>query len=497
MKRIDRVTGAAPAVPAKKGRESAHSAGQASHDSVNPPALVEFMLSGWRPRPSRAARPIAAARTFAQRRARLAALFPGEILIIPTGHEKIRNNDNTYRFRPGSDFYWLTGDQEPDCVLALVPDPKGHASWLFVEENPGRSSPAFFTDRSKGELWVGPRLGVAESGARYGADRALGLSELPARFHELFAAGRPTRVVRGLDPAVDALAPAPREADRALAAALSELRLYKDAIEIRALARAVAATRRAYDDVLRELPRLATEREVEATFDRRARIEGNGVGYGTIAASGAHATILHWTRNDGPVAKGDLLLIDAGVEGEELYTADLTRTFPVSGRFTAPQRDVYGLVLAAQRAAFAQVVPGADFLAPHRAAMAVFAGGLHRMGILKEPPEVALAEDKQFHKRWTLHNVSHMLGLDVHDCAHARAESYRQGKLAPGMVLTVEPGLYFQVDDLRVPPKYRGIGVRIEDDVLVTARGHEILTADFPREIEDVERWVREKAGRR
>jgi Xaa-Pro aminopeptidase len=184
------------------------------------------------------------------------------------------------------------------------------------------------------------------------------------------------------------------------------------------------------------------------------------------------------------------------VEGHELYTADVTRTVPIGGKFTKAQREIYSLVLEAQRVAFREVRPGNDFMAPNRAAMVHLAHGLHALGILKAAPEEALADEHQFYKRYSLHNVSHMLGLDVHDCAQARAESYKYGKLEPGMVLTVEPGLYFQKDDLTVPARYRGIGVRIEDDVVVTAKGCRILTDAFPREVADVERWVA-RAGKR
>ena len=189
---------------------------------------------------------------------------------------------------------------------------------------------------------------------------------------------------------------------------------------------------------------------------------------------------------------GDLLLLDAGVEGHTLYTADITRCLPVSGRFSPEQREVYELVLAAQTAALAEVKPGNDFLAPNRAAMKVLAEGLVRMGMLKVSAEEALDETKQLYKRYTLHNVSHMLGLDVHDCAKARQEAYKFGTLRAGMVLTVEPGVYFQPDDLTVPERYRGIGVRIEDDVLVTdtEAGHENLSERIPRTVPDVEAWM-------
>jgi Xaa-Pro aminopeptidase len=220
-------------------------------------------------------------------------------------------------------------------------------------------------------------------------------------------------------------------------------------------------------------------------------MEGNDVGYGSIVASGAHACTLHWRQNDGKIKKGDLLLLDAGIEGNSLYTADITRTLPISGKFTKEQREIYDLVLAAQAAAFKKVRPGNDFMDPNKVAMEVLAAGLERLGILPTSAEEALKDENQFYKRYSLHNVSHMLGLDVHDCASARAETYKFGKLEAGMVLTVEPGLYFQLDDLTVPARYRGIGVRIEDDVVVTAKGFRNLSGDIPREAVEVERWMK------
>jgi Xaa-Pro aminopeptidase len=196
------------------------------------------------------------------------------------------------------------------------------------------------------------------------------------------------------------------------------------------------------------------------------------------------------SKNCGPIRKGDLLLLDAGVEGHSLYTADITRTLPISGKFTAEQRVVYELVLEAQQAALNMVKPGVDFMKPNESAMTVFAHGLVRLGILRMSAEEALRDENRFYRRHSLHNVSHMLGLDVHDCAQSRAETYKYGKLEPGMVLTVEPGLYFQTDDLTVPPRYRGIGVRIEDDVLVTAKGHRVLSSSLPREPDKVEAWM-------
>jgi Xaa-Pro aminopeptidase len=194
-------------------------------------------------------------------------------------------------------------------------------------------------------------------------------------------------------------------------------------------------------------------------------------------------------RNDGAVRRGEMLLLDAGVECHNLYTADVTRTMPINGTFSPAQKTIYELVLAAQEAGIAAVRPGVAFMAPHDAAMKVLAEGLYELGILKEEPEVALRRDRQLHRRYTLHGTSHWLGIDVHDCANARDEIFH-GDLEEGNVLTVEPGLYFQRNDLTVPEEYRGIGVRIEDDVLVTADGSRNLSAALPRTVGDIEAWM-------
>lgn len=462
---------------------------RASHDSSTPEALRSFMLENWKPRKQRKVAAIKGAKNFHARRRALSAQFPGETLIIPTGHEKVRANDTHFRFRPGSDFYYLTGNVEPDCVLVLEPTGEsGHRDILFVEPNPGRDDDTFFTDRNKGELWVGPRLGVPESEARFGVDACMGLAELPGYLKEL--KGQQARVLRGYSDGVDKAVRGSKKDDE-LATYLSEARLIKDSMEVKELEKAVESTKRGFEDIIERLSFAENEREVEGVFNLRARVEGNDVGYNTIAAAGANACILHWNRNDAPVKQGDLLLVDAGIELDTLYTADITRVLPISGKFSPEQREVYELVLEANIAAIAAVKPDNDFMEPHRAAMQVLAEGLERMGIL-ESAEEALQPDKQLHRRYTLHNTSHMLGLDVHDCAKARAETYRFGPLRPGMVLTIEPGLYFQLDDLTVPAKYRGIGVRIEDDVLVTAKGCKVLSADIPKDSKEVEAWMKE-----
>ena len=460
---------------------------RASHDTRTPENLVQFMLGGWATPPRSPAAPIEGAERFAARRAALSAQFPGETLIVPTGHEKTRANDTTYRFRPGTDFYYLTGNVEPDNVLVLAPEGNAHIATLYCEPNPGKTDATFFTDRTKGELWVGPRLGLLQTAERYGV-AAKPLNELDGAITAL-RADASFRVLRGVDPRLDpALAPQP-DRDAEFAAALSEMRLIKDEFEIRELRRAIEATHRGFDDVVRALPGARTERTVEGVFNLRARTDGNDTGYDTVAATGPNACTLHWTRNDRTIGENELLLLDAGVEADTLYTADITRTLPIGGRFTPDQRTIYELVLAAQDAALARCAPGNDFFAPNRAAMDVLAHGLERLGILASAEE-ALRDENQFYRRYSLHNVSHMLGLDVHDCAAARAQTYAHGTLRAGMVLTVEPGLYFQPDDLTVPARYRGIGVRIEDDVLITETGVDILSGAIARSVEDVEAWI-------
>jgi Xaa-Pro aminopeptidase len=466
---------------------------KASHDTGYPPNLISFMLKSWKQPSGKKPPAIRNVANFRQRRETLSKKFPGELLIIPSGHMKVRANDTFYSYRPGTDFFYLTGNLEPDCVLALLPEGAGHRAVLFVEPNPGKTDQTFFTDRVKGELWEGARLGVPESAAKFGIADTRSLETLE-QFVRAETARR-YRLLRGFSAPVEGWAPASAldqgSHDLDLAAYLSEMRLIKDAEEIKELAAVVKSTHVAFEDVIRRLKTAKNERELEGVFFTRARMEGNDVGYGSIVASGEHACTLHWKKNDGQLRKGDLLLLDAGIEGNSLYTADITRTLPINGKFTREQKLVYELVLEAQKAALKAVKPGNDFMEPNRRAMRVLAQGLERLGVLGTTADEALREENQFYRRYSLHNVSHMLGLDVHDCAQARAETYKFGRLEAGMVLTVEPGLYFQVDDLTVPAKFRGIGVRIEDDVVVTKTGCRNLSGNIPHEVKDIEAWMK------
>jgi Xaa-Pro aminopeptidase len=279
--------------------------------------------------------------------------------------------------------------------------------------------------------------------------------------------------------------------DSQLAVTLSDHRIIKDAFEIDQLQHAVDYTIKGFEDVVRALPtaRQRGERVIEGVFSLRARVEGNDVGYNVIAASGAHATILHWMENNGPVNDGDLLLLDAGVEVNELYTADVTRTMPVNGRFSPAQRRIYEIVRRAADLAIAELRPGIPFITTYQTATRALAEGLIELGILSDELETIIRPDLQLFRRYTLHGTSHMLGLDVHDCTLSR-DAHRTGLLAAGHVLTVEPGLYFQPNDLTVPEEYRGIGVRIEDDILITDDGHVNLSAALPRDPDEIEAWM-------
>jgi len=469
-----------------------------SHDPQFPEKLLEFMRTGWRDSSLVDLTPLPQAPCHARRREALSHAFPGETLVIPTGREQVRANDTFYPFRPGSDFAWLTGEYDPEAVLVLHPAAGGHNAVVYARPRSSRETDEFFRDSQYGELWVGRRYSLGEKSTVLQVDTA-DVADLEKALAELDP-GR-TRVLRGFDPAVDGTVAVTGEGDEAgvrdreLAQALGELRLVKDEWEIDQLQDAVDATIRGFGDVARALPadRPVSERLVDGLFWARARHDGNDIGYSSIVGNGVHATTLHWTRNDGTTRPGDLLLMDMGVENRHFYTADVTRTIPVSGRFSPLQRELYDIVYASQQAGIEAIRPGVAFTDVHQTCMRVLAEGLEALGVLPVSAEEALAKDSMLYRRWTLHGFGHMLGIDVHDCAQARKERYRDGDLGEGYVLTVEPGLYFQADDDLVPEELRGTGIRIEDDVLVTATGAKVLSAGLPRRADDVETWLAEE----
>ncbi|MET8557614.1 aminopeptidase P family protein [Streptomyces sp. NPDC004959] len=454
--------------------------------------LAESMRTGWADTELHDLKPIPQAAETAARRARLSAAFPGERLVIPAGNLKVRSNDTDYPFRASVEYAYLTGDQTQDGVLVLEPTASGHEATVYLLPRSNRENGEFWLD-GQGELWVGRRNSLTESEKLLGLP-AKDVRELAGALRE---ASGPVRVVRGYDAGIEAALTdkVTGERDEELRVFLSEARLVKDAFEIGELQKAVDSTVRGFEDVVKVLDkaRATSERYIEGTFFLRARVEGNDIGYGSICAAGPHATTLHWVRNDGPVRPGELLLLDAGVETHTLYTADVTRTLPIDGSFTALQRKIYDAVYEAQEAGIAAVRPGAKYADFHEAAQRVLATRLVEWGILEGPVDRVLELGLQ--RRFTLHGTGHMLGLDVHDCAVARTETYKDGVLEPGMCLTVEPGLYFQADDLTVPEEYRGIGVRIEDDLVVTEDGNRNLSAALPRTADEIEAWMARVQG--
>lgn len=511
-----------------EAREAAAAPGaeQPNADRVNNRTLrptgetfKQFMTTGWDDQEPEI-EPLESSRYIQARIDALGAQFPGERIVIPAGTPKVRSNDCDYAFRPDTTFAYYTGlgqDYEAGAVLVLNPvDPdseeakagRTHTAELFVAPRADNSTEEYYTSAQYGEYWVGPRAGLKELAAMTGLEThdIAQLADAIGKDVGAEAGAVRVRVIRETDAAITELVEGVREAngfadpddntadDDKLHEVAAEARMIKDAYEIGEMRKAVAATKKGFDRILKTLPHVIdkerSERMLEGAFNSVSREEGNEVGYDTIIASGPHAPILHWMRNTGVVRNGDLLLIDAGVETDSLYTADITRTFPVNGRFTELQRDIYETVLRAQAAGFKAAQVGATYSDIHHACMRVLAERLHDWGILPVSVEESLSPEGQQHRRWHACGCAHHLGLDVHDCAQARYESYQGAEIRPGMIFTIEPGLYFKENDLLVPPEFRGIGVRIEDDVLMTEHGPEWISVDIPKTVEDVEAWM-------
>ncbi|WP_278256975.1 aminopeptidase P N-terminal domain-containing protein [Nocardioides convexus] len=370
-----------------------------------------------------------AAAAAAGHRAALGARLPGQRVVLASGTAPRRSGDTSYEFRADSDVFWLTGCAAESAVVVLEPTATGHEATLYLPPPAGPGEAGFFADPDHGELWIGPQPGLAAWSA------ALDLTVRPLAEPDSRAHRR----------------------SRACALSSPSLRMVKDAWEVAQLRAAVEATLAGFHAVVAEVPAAMThargERWLQGTFDRHARTLGNGPGYASIVASGPHAPTLHWTRCDGPILPGQALLLDLGVEVDSLYTADVTRTVPPSGRFSPVQRAVHDLVERAHRAGLAAVRPGVSFSDFHHASMEVVATGLSDWGLLPVSVDEALSPTGQHHRRYLACGVGHHLGLDVHDCLGTPREAHADGTLAPGMALTVEPGLYFHAHDLTVPPE--------------------------------------------
>jgi Xaa-Pro aminopeptidase len=436
--------------------------------------FLDYISSQWATPENLAPKQDPAAPFAKLRRQKVAESFAGKLIVIKAGAPKTRSNDTEYRYRPHAAFAHLTGwgsKTVADSVL-VIDTRDSTKEILFLRPTAGKDSDEFFANPTIGEFWVGKRPTLEEISQLLDLETR-DLAELDAYLGD--------SKVTDLN-------------DDDLAQFVSELRLIKDSYEIEQMRLAVAASISGFEDVVRVLPKSVGiakgERLIETTFFQRARLDGNDIGYETIAAAGKHACILHWVINDGEVRASDLVLLDAGVEVDSLYTADITRTLPVSGKYSDAQRKIYAAVLEAADAAFAIAKPGVLFRDMHAAAMRVIAQKTSEWGMLPISAEESLDSTKQFHRRWMVHGTSHHLGIDVHDCAQARKEMYLDAELEEGMIFTIEPGLYFHEDDLLAPKEFRGIGIRIEDDVLVTKDGVENLSRALPRTPDEIEAWM-------
>jgi Xaa-Pro aminopeptidase len=422
---------------------------------------------------------------FRQRRAKLARTLREGVVILPTAPERTRNADSHHDYRWDSGFYYLTGFREPEAVLVIVLGKKPREILFCREKNLER------------EIWDGYRYGPAAARKAFAFDAAHPIAQLDAMIPDLIADREVIHTPVGVDPSWDARVTgwlnavrakvrtgvsAPNEI-RDVRAAVNEMRLFKDAGEIAIMRRAAEISSAAHVRAMRIAAPGKREYEVEAEIAHEfCRSGARSAAYGSIVAAGANACVLHYRENSAELRKGDLMLIDAGCELDS-YAADITRTFPVDGKFSAAQKDVYELVLAAQEAAIKAVRPGARFIDYHDAATRVLVRGLIDFKLCKGSVDKVLADES--YKQFYMHRTGHWLGLDVHDAG----DYMRKGKwrpLKPGMVLTVEPGCYIRPAD-NVPKHFRNIGVRIEDDVLVTAKGRDILTSDCPKRVADVE----------
>jgi Xaa-Pro aminopeptidase len=410
---------------------------------------------------------------FAARRRRFLEALGEGLAIIPAARIRYRSRDVEYLFRQDSDFFYLTGFLEPDAVAIFRPGRSPDYA-LFVRPR----------DRVR-EAWDGERAGLRRAVSRHGAGAAFSVGTLSERLRPWLREAETVYVRLGADPRVDAavIAAAGRpEGPPALVdpgRLLYPMRLRKEPAEIAAMRRAASISVQAHAAAAAAIAPGRFEYEIQARLESGFRERGaSGPAYPSIVASGPNATTLHYTGNGRRIGAGDLVLIDAGAE-VDLYASDVTRTYPASGQFRPPQRETYALVLEAQKAAIARCVPGVPATAPHETAREVLRRGLARLKIVPKSADIA---------PFALHRTSHWLGLDVHDVgAFGTVET--PVILEPGMVLTVEPGLYFRAG-AGGPSRFRGIGVRIEDDVLVTAKAPEVLSGNLPREIEEVEAAV-------
>lgn len=433
---------------------------------------------------------------FARRRKNLMAqMEPNSIAIVPSASMKVRNRDADYPFRQDSDFYYLTGFAEPESVLVLLPGRRHGQYVLFCRERDPEM-----------ELWNGYRAGPEGACEEYGADDAFPIGDiddilpglLEGRERVYYAMGRHAEFDRKVMQWVNVIRSKVRAGAHPpgefldLDHLLHDMRLYKSAAEIRVMRKAGKISAGAHVRAMQMSKPGVMEYQLEAGIQHEFAMHGARFpAYSSIVGSGKNACILHYIENNESLKDGDLVLIDAGCEYEH-YAADITRTFPVNGKFSKEQKALYEIVLAAQLAAIAVTKPGNHWNQPHDETVRVITEGLVELGLLKG--KVKSLIEKEAYKAFYMHRAGHWLGMDVHDVGDYKiGDEWRV--LEPGMVMTVEPGIYVSPNNTKVAKKWRGIGIRIEDDVVVTKDGCEILTADVPKSVEAIEALMAERAA--
>ncbi|HYN86160.1 MAG TPA: Xaa-Pro aminopeptidase [Pyrinomonadaceae bacterium] len=417
---------------------------------------------------------------------------PDSVAILPAAREARRSNDTDYRYRQDSDFYYVTGFNEPESIAVVAPSHPEHTFTLFVRpRDPER------------EIWDGRRAGIEGARAEFGADAAFPVAEFSEKLLDILAGAKQVyyRIGDGRDDLdqqivrqiarMRSMGRRGIQAPQAVidpAVLLHEMRLIKSEGEVELMQRAASISSEAHREAMRAARPGMMEYEIEALVEYVFRRSGaGGAAYTTIVGSGANATILHYINNDAPLRDGDLLLIDAGAEYEG-YAADITRTFPVNGKFTDAQREIYELVLKAQEECIAMVRPGVTLDEMHERSVEILTEGMVRLGLLEGETRKLIEEEK--YKKFYMHRLGHYLGMDVHDVGRYHLDDKSSRPVEPGVVMTVEPGLYIAADAEGVPEKYRGIGVRIEDDVLVTGDGHRVLTSEAPKRVGEIEQLM-------
>lgn len=414
---------------------------------------------------------------------------PKSIAIMPSAREATRSNDTHFRFRQDSDFYYLTGFEEPEAIAVIAPARDQKFTMFLRPRDPER------------EIWDGKRAGVEGAKSELGADEAFPIDEFPAKLEEILDGAERLYYRLGIHPDLDQIIIGQIARMRALnrkpihppttivdlSTIVHEMRVVKSAEEIEIMQRAADIAAEAHVEAMKAVRPGMMEYQIEALIEQIFRREGAAApAYTSIVGAGANATVLHYINNDAKLRDGDLLLVDAGAEYKG-YASDITRTYPINGKFTKAQREIYDLVLEAQMSCVEKVRPGIthDELKAH--SVEVLTAGLVRLGLLKGEPEELIKEEK--YKQFYMHGLGHMLGIDVHDVGQYYFDKESRA-LEPGVVMTIEPGVYISPDAKDVPEQYLGIGVRIEDDVLCTNNGPRVLTNKVPKDAGEIEKLM-------